>query len=79
MSFKKFEQNPTIATKETTSVYPLKRAAFHIAIAYKIYLDKIKQEGRSIENLDDIDPTKNARRVKNNQQKNAKDLGKRRK
>lgn len=79
MSFKKFEQNPTIAPKETTSVYPLKRAAFHIAIAYKIYLDKIKQEGRSIENLDDIDPTKNARRVKNNQQKNAKDLGKRRK
>jgi hypothetical protein len=50
-SFKTVEQNPPDAPKDTSSVYPLKRAAFHIAIAYKIYLDKIKQEGRSIECL----------------------------
>jgi uncharacterized damage-inducible protein DinB len=53
--------------------YPLKRSAFHIAISYKIYLDKLKKEGQSIDSLDDIDPTRNARRIKSNQQpKNSK-------
>lgn len=27
--------------------YPLKRSAFHVAIAYKIYLDKLKKEGET--------------------------------
>ena len=50
------------------TVYPLKRSAYHVAIAYKIYLDKLKREGRNFDNLEEIDPTKSARRVKGNQQ-----------
>jgi hypothetical protein len=48
-------------------VYNLKRSAFHAGIAYKIYLDKLKKEGVSFENLEEIDPTRNARRVKSGQ------------
>jgi hypothetical protein len=29
------------------TAYPLKRSAFHVAIAYKIYLDKLKKKGQS--------------------------------
>jgi hypothetical protein len=29
------------------TAYPLKRSAFHVAISYKIYLDKLKKEGQS--------------------------------
>ena len=29
-------------------VYPLKRNAYHVTIAYKIYLDKLKKDGVSI-------------------------------
>jgi hypothetical protein len=39
-----------------------------VAISYKIYLDRLKKEGQTFENLDDIDPTKNARRIKSSQQ-----------
>lgn len=53
-------------------MYPLKRSAYHVAIAYKIYLDKLKREGRSFETLEEIDPTKSARRIKSNQQQQAK-------
>lgn len=75
-AFKTIEQS---TPKDPKVAYPLKRSAFHIAITYKIYLDKLKQEGRSLENLDDIDPTKNARRIKSSQQqqaKNSRDLSK---
>lgn len=34
-------------SKNEKEVYPLKRAAFHVAIAYKIYLDKLKKGGAS--------------------------------
>lgn len=40
----KGEQKP----KDTRSAYPLKRSAFHIAIAYKIYLDKERKKGKSL-------------------------------
>ena len=63
-TFKSSDARPDVKT-----VYPLKRSAYHVAIAYKIYLDKLKKEGRSFDNLDDIDPTKSARRVKTNQGK----------
>jgi hypothetical protein len=46
-----------------------------VAIAYKIYLDQLKKQGNNFECLDDIDPTKNARKIKNqnqNQNKNKK-------
>ena len=56
------------SSKDAKTVYPLKRSAYHVAISYKIYLDKLKREGRNFDNLDDIDPTKSARRVKSNQQ-----------
>ena len=32
---------------DAKAVYPLKRSAYHVAISYKIYLDKLKREGRS--------------------------------
>lgn len=48
----------------------MKRSAYHVAISYKIYLDKLKREGRSFDNLEDIDPTKSARRIKNSQNAN---------
>ena len=63
-----FKSATTNSNKDLKTVYPLKRSAFHAAIAYKIYLDKLKREGRSFESLEDIDPTKSARRIKNNQQ-----------
>ena len=51
-----------------------------MAISYKIYLDKLKQEDHAIESLDEIDPTRNARRIKNNQQhKNVKEASKKKK
>ena len=52
---------------DTKAVYPLKRSAYHVAISYKIYLDRLKKEGRTFDNLEDIDPTKSARRVKTHQ------------
>ena len=70
---KTFKANDT-NKKETKIAYPLKRSAFHVAIAYKIYLDRVKQQGLSFDNLEDIDPTKNARRIKSSQpKKNVKD------
>ena len=53
--------------RDTKAVYPLKRSAYHVAISYKIYLDRLKKEGRTFDNLEDIDPTKSARRVKTHQ------------
>ena len=48
-------------------MFPLKRASYHAAISYTIYLDRLKKEGVSLEkltNLEEIDPTRHARRVK---------------
>ena len=56
-----------VNNKDAKAVFPLKRSAYHVAISYKIYLDTLKKEGKSFDNLDDIDPTKSARRVKTNQ------------
>lgn len=56
-----------VNNKDAKTVFPLKRSAYHVAISYKIYLDKLKKEGRTFDNLDDIDPTKSARRVKTSQ------------
>lgn len=67
-----FKSNPDKNSKDIKAVYPLKRSAYHVAIAYKIYLDKLKREGRSFETLEEIDPTKSARRIKSNQQQQAK-------
>jgi len=40
----------------------------------------LKQEGHSLDSLEDIDPTRNARRIKSNQQpKNAKEPAKKKK
>lgn len=46
-----FKSNPDKNSKDIKAVYPLKRSAYHVAIAYKIYLDKLKREGRSFETL----------------------------
>ena len=47
--------------------FPLKRVAFHVGIAYKIYFDKMKTQGVNFLNLEEIDPTRHARRVKSQQ------------
>ena len=44
-SFKTVQES---AEREAKSAYPLKRSAFHIAIAYKIYLDKLKKDGKTL-------------------------------
>jgi hypothetical protein len=43
-----------------------------VAIAYKIYLDKLKKAGVSFEKLEDIDPTRNAKRIKSSQSQGSK-------
>lgn len=43
-----FKTVPESTTKDSKAAYPLKRSAFHIAIAYKIYLDKLKREGKNL-------------------------------
>lgn len=37
------QQPPQTPSKNAKEVYPLKRTAYHVAIAYKIYLDKLKK------------------------------------
>jgi hypothetical protein len=69
---KSFSQPPLqvpapVGGRTLKETYPLKRSAFHVGIAYKIYLDKIKSEGGNLENMDEIDPTRHARRVKGGQ------------
>ena len=64
---KAFNSFPPESKPNHKEVYPIKRSAFHAAIAYKIYLDKLKKEGATFENLEDIDPTRNARRIKSGQ------------
>jgi hypothetical protein len=38
---------PTTIVSNPKEAYPLKRAAYHVAIAYKIYLDKLKKDGQN--------------------------------
>ena len=64
---KAFNSHPPESKPSQKEVYPIKRSAFHAAIAYKIYLDKLKKAGASFENLEEIDPTRNARRIKSGQ------------
>ena len=63
----RFKSYDDAGSRDPKQVFPLKRSAYHVAISYKIYLDRLKKEGRNFDNLEDIDPTKSARRVKTNQ------------
>jgi hypothetical protein len=47
--FNAFKASRDSASPDIKTVYPLKRAAFHAAIAYKIYLDKLKRRGCTFE------------------------------
>ena len=71
-----FQQHLKITANKNTNkaAFPLKRAAYHVTIAYKIYLDKLQKQGVAINYLalDEIDPTRHARRVKSAQGQNGK-------
>ena len=45
---KSFKTIEVAGENDFKAAYPLKRSAFHIAISYKIYLDKLKQAGKSL-------------------------------
>lgn len=70
---KSFKSVPAIGEERTIKkVYPLKISAYHVSIAYRIYLEKLKREGQNLQEMEEVDPTRSARKIKTNAQQQPK-------